>query len=163
MHLRMCIHTYTHKVKYAPATLFDTSDIPDQTQVWTAWTGAACKGMSWCSHCDEMVFVGDRIVVTSSLYLHNYVLKGLRATFMWRCANHVGSQYLWLHYSEVDDLCQWVLDSREACQKGASLEDLIKRDVTSTNANKDVPASRGRGEEHNWTTISGLRLMHGNW
>ena len=65
------------------------------------------------------------------------VLEGLHATFMWRCANHVGSQYLRLHYSEVDDLCQWVLDSREACQKGATLEDLIKRDVTSTNANKE--------------------------
>ena len=73
------------------------------------------------------------------------VLEGFCATFMWRCAHHVGSQYLRLHYSEVDDLCQWVLDSREACQKGATLEDLIKRDVTSTNAkkehgSKDVPA-----------------------
>ena len=118
------------------------------------------------------------------------VLEGLRTTLMWRCANHVGSQYLRLHYSEVDDLCQWALDSREACQQGATLEDLIKRDVTSTNANKehgskDVTAviditdhagpgqsehteeritekntrngGRGRGEEHNWVTISGLR------
>ena len=110
---------------------------------------------------------------------------------MWRCANHVGSQYLWLHYSEVDDLCQWVLDSRE---KGATLEDLIKRDVTSKNANKehrskDISAviditdqdqakvsilssaslkkntrngGRGRGEEHNWVTVSGLRLTETN-
>ena len=101
-----------------------------------------------------------------------------------------GSHYLRLHYSEVDDLCQWVLDSREACQKGATLEDLIKGDVTSKNANKehgskDIPAviditdqdqakvsilssispkkntrngGRGRGEEHHWVTISGLRL-----
>ena len=76
------------------------------------------------------------------------------------------------------------------CQKGATLEDLIKRDVTSKNANKehgstDISAviditdqdqakvsilssaslkkntrngGRGRGEEHNWVTISGLRL-----
>ena len=101
-----------------------------------------------------------------------------------------GSQYLRLHYSEVDHLCQWVLDSKEACQKGGTLEDLIKRDVTSKNANKehgskDIPAviditdqdqakvsilssaspkkntrngRRGRGEEHNWVTISSLRL-----
>ena len=64
---------------------------------------------------------------------------------MWRCANDVGSQYLRLHYSEVDNLCQWVLDSREACQKGETLDDLIKSDITFTNANKehgskDVPA-----------------------
>lgn len=41
-----------------------------------------------------------------------------------------GKQYLQLHYSEVDDLCQWVIDSREAYRMGAKLNSCGRRDAT---------------------------------
>ena len=41
-----------------------------------------------------------------------------------------GKQYLWLHYSEVDDLCQWVLSSREANRRGTKLSTCGKMDIT---------------------------------
>ena len=47
-----------------------------------------------------------------------------------------GNQYLRLHNSEMDELCQWVLDSREAHQNGMTLEDSIARNITTTSMNK---------------------------
>ena len=43
-----------------------------------------------------------------------------------------GKQYLQLHYYEVDDLCQWVIDNRESHRMGAKFSTCGRSNVTIT-------------------------------
>ena len=63
---------------------------------------------------------------------------------------------------EVDDLCQWVLDSRETIRKGTKLSTCGRRDITMSV--KPDMKREGRGENHRVQRLQqsreGSRSLH---
>ena len=72
-----------------------------------------------------------------------------------------GKQYLCLNASEVDNLCQWVYDTREACQMGRKIgdcQDLHLSDNASPlpQASDKQPVAQSPSEQH----VSSLMHIH---
>eukprot|EP00731_Ephydatia_muelleri_P032771 Em0024g315a len=73
----------------------------------------------------------------------------------------VGDEYLYLHYSEVDDLCEWVLNAREAFEKHTqSAEYPFEHPVESESEEKGIITKRKCSSRTPklWMTCGELKL-----
>ena len=70
-------------------------------------------------------------------------------------------EYLYLHYSEVDDLCEWVLNAREAFEKHTqSAENSFEHPVESESGEKGIITKRKCSSRTPklWMTCGELKL-----